>query len=105
MSILGRAWLGYVPYCDGASERRGSLLALLENGIVSITTKGKHTPRELDEIVFYANNYYEAYTIIEQLHRDKHLIYDHSQRSRAYAMKFGWDNIAAKHHTLYLDSI
>ena len=41
--VLAGVRLGYLPFPDGASERRTSLLALLEAGVATITTKGPDT--------------------------------------------------------------
>ncbi|MDD3079521.1 MAG: hypothetical protein PHH37_10520 [Paludibacter sp.] len=39
--------IAYLPYPDGVSERRGSALAVLENGMILVTKKGKQTPKEI----------------------------------------------------------
>ncbi len=59
--ILSEALFSYLPFPDGASERRGTLLAVLGNGLVTITTKGKHTTKEIEEVVLLANTPYEAF--------------------------------------------
>lgn len=99
--VLARSAFGYVPFPDGASERRGSLLALLANGVATVTTHGEHTPRGLDGSVLYAASPEEAVRIFENLteHKDKYGAL--SQRGRHYAEQFSWSSIGEKHRLVY----
>lgn len=99
--LLARSRIAYVPFPDGASQRRGSLLALLANGVVTITTLGSHTPPELHDAVEFAKSPKQSLQILENLvadsNRQRHL----SATGRAYASRFTWDAIAREHIQLY----
>jgi len=42
---------GYLPFPDGVSERRGSLLAMLNNGVHVVSTDGAQTSKSMRELV------------------------------------------------------
>lgn len=54
----------YLPFEDGISERRGSLLAAIGNGAFVISTNGKYSTPLLESCVEFANNYIEANDVI-----------------------------------------
>jgi len=99
--LLARSRIAYVPFPDGASERRGSLLALLANGVVTITTLGPHTPRELYGAVEFAQSPKQALQILQNLAADSNRQRRLSAKARAYASRFTWDAIATEHIALY----
>lgn len=99
--LLSQAKFAYLPFPDGASERRGSLLATLGNGVVTITKKGKFTTKELAESIVIAQSPLDAfYAIVNLLNRDD-VWNDFSERSKRYAHKFSWEFIADRHIDLY----
>lgn len=52
-NILNHSKIALLPFPDGATERRGSLLAALYNGCVVVSKKGDNTPDfMLDSLVF-----------------------------------------------------
>jgi hypothetical protein len=48
---LAETALAYLPFPDGASERRSSLVAMLMNRACVLTTDGKHTPEPMKACV------------------------------------------------------
>lgn len=100
--LLSRSKLAYVPYPDGASERRSSLLALLANGVVTITTKGRFTPVKLNETVNFAQSPDEALKIVNNILENKLLMKQLSNNSKNYISdNFSWDIIAKQHCDMY----
>ncbi|MEM2073506.1 MAG: glycosyltransferase family 4 protein [Nitrososphaeria archaeon] len=100
-NLLAKSKVAYIPYPDGASERRTSLLALLANGVVPITTKGKYTSPELENVVLYAKTPEEALEVAIRLIQDNLLYSQLAEAGRNYAQKFTWESIAVKHLDIY----
>ncbi len=99
--LLSAASFGYMPYPDGASGRRTSLLALLANGVSTVTTRGGHTPADMESAVLFSSSASEALDRIEEMRRDPGLRSRMSEGGREYASRFSWDSIALKHFELY----
>jgi glycosyltransferase involved in cell wall biosynthesis len=98
---LAETEVAYLPFPDGASERRSSLIAMLANKAAIITTRGPHTPSALEKAVQFAESPAEAVGLAEDM-------FDRRQRLEAkrllaaqYAVKFSWDSIAADHMIIY----
>lgn len=99
--LLSRARLSYMPFPDGASERRTSLLALLANGVVTVTTAGKHTPLALKDAVIIAQNPEDALLQIRNIMTDHTYQAQMSKKGMKYAKNFTWNMIAKKHFDMY----
>jgi glycosyltransferase involved in cell wall biosynthesis len=99
--LFSRSQAGYLPFPDGASERRSSLFALLVNGVVTVTTKGAHTPPEMDKAVGYADTPQEALQLIQRIIAEKE--YQEQLRQGAYSFinNYTWESIAEKHIEIY----
>ena len=54
--LLNNSKYAYLPFKDGVSERNGSFLAVVLNGTLVITTKGRHTPEEFDAVCYYTTS-------------------------------------------------
>ena len=93
--------VAYLPFPDGASERRGSLLALLTNSAVIITTRGPHTPLQLREAVLFAASPLEAMSHIKSMDACPERNYLISLRARKYGRNFQWERIADMHLAIY----
>jgi glycosyltransferase involved in cell wall biosynthesis len=99
--LLSRAQIAYVPFPDGASERRSSLMALLINGVATITTYGKHTPENFKKAVAFAQSPEDALAIIKKLTTDTQERETLSTNGKRCAESYSWDNIAQKHIQIY----
>jgi glycosyltransferase involved in cell wall biosynthesis len=99
--LLSRAQIAYMPFPDGASERRTSLMALLINGVATITTYGKHTPETFKNSVAFAQSPEDALVIIKKLATDAQERETLSITGRWCAESYSWDNIAQKHIQVY----
>ena len=116
-----------LPFADGASFRRGSLLAALAHGLAVVTTwptndQGRTTngdsqapAHSLGHSSFVLRPFADAENVllvppgdalalvaaIERLARDTALREQLAAGGRALADQFGWDAIAAQHEQLY----
>jgi len=98
---MANAAIAYGPFPDGASERRGSLLALLTNGVATVTTRGVQTPSALDHVVEFAASPIEAVAIFEALRKDGLRRTTLVEQGARYAASFSWPDIADQHIRLY----
>ena len=98
---LARATVAYLPFPDGASERRTTLLAALANGLPVITTKGRFTPPGLEGAVWFCSSPGEAVAAAQALIQAPVLREELAARGRQYAGKFSWESIARSHIALY----
>jgi glycosyltransferase involved in cell wall biosynthesis len=98
---LARHQFTYQPFPDGASVKRGSLIAGMVNGTVALTTFGRMTPAWMKEIVLEARSPEDAADIIERLAADETGRRELSRKTEASASMFDWDNIAQRHVELY----
>jgi glycosyltransferase involved in cell wall biosynthesis len=98
---LSGARIAYLPFPDGVSERRGSLKAALTNGVAVITTRGKHTPAELDSVVRFCATPADAWRTVCELAENTAEAEDLGNRARLYAKRFSWEAIAHRHISIY----
>ena len=66
-SLIADTKISYLPFPDGISERRGSALAILKNGGLLVTTKGKFTTKGFETCCSFASNNEIAVKTIEDL--------------------------------------
>ena len=98
---IPRAAVAYLPFPDGASERRGTLLAVLGSGVPTVTTSGRHTPPALDDCVIYADTPEQALPMINHLLANPSLRLRLSRNASAYASRYSWRSIARQHVDVY----
>ena len=100
--------LGALPFRDGASYRRGSLLALLAHGVPLITTQpdAPLDPPLLDEehaLLVPPKATADLAAALRRLADDGGLRSRLSKNGRALAQHFTWPAIAASHEAVYND--
>lgn len=98
---LSTATLAYLPYPDGVSARRGTLLAATGNGLPIVTSSGAACPPDVESIVTFVHGAAEALTCIDAIVRDPTRAARMGHASRTFADRFGWDSIARTHVALY----
>lgn len=98
---LSNGGFAYLPYPDGASERRTSLLAALGNGLPVITTKGPHTPESLDSVVAFASSAQDALKTLERWNQTPQEMEKLQLKAREYIRRFDWSYIARVHLEIY----
>jgi glycosyltransferase involved in cell wall biosynthesis len=98
---LAETEVAYLPFPDGASERRSSLVAMLANKAAIITTHGRHTPSDMKEAVQFAGSPVEAVELAEAMFNNRERLEAKRSTATEYATRFSWDSIAAKHIAIY----
>jgi len=91
----------YMPFPDGASERRTSLLALMANGVVTVTRRGQFTPDDWGRGLLFASSPIEAHIILGRVHSDANQLSSLRLSLRSLAKNYNWDGIAAQHCLIY----
>jgi len=99
--LLSRASAAYLPYPDGVSERRGSLIAALGNGAPVVTTTGPDQPADMADVVLLAGDPEDACTRIEGLFADGALERRLREAGPTYVGRFDWDDIADRYVDIY----
>lgn len=100
-ALLARAAYAYLPYPDGASERRTTLLAALSNGAAVISTAGPHTTPEIERAICVASDPSQALQALDGLRADAQRRSNLVARGAAYAAAFSWHHIAERYSALY----
>jgi glycosyltransferase involved in cell wall biosynthesis len=103
--ILARSFAAYLPFPDGASERRGSMLAALTNGLPVVSTIGEATPGEMVPSFLPSTGSQEAISILDGL---VHVPEQHARlcaASKAHAARYAWSSIAAQHVLAYQEAL
>jgi glycosyltransferase involved in cell wall biosynthesis len=96
---LAMSWCAYLPFPDGASARRASLLAAVQNGVPVLTTYGSSTEEELANAVITISSADDAYMAAVSMTLPKRE--EISDRGSRYASRFSWCAIAEGHLAAY----
>lgn len=100
-ALIASCEFAYLPFPDGASERRASLIAFLEAGACIVTTRGEQTPRFIDDAVRFAKNPADAIEIVDALKADRQTVSVLQANAKRAAQRFSWQQIAQRHVELY----
>ncbi len=99
--ILSESAVAYLPFPDGASDRRTSLKAVLEAGLACITTAGTQTSESLRRAVRTADRPEEALTIFRQLDASMETRQSLVREAHEYVKSHSWEIIVRSHINLY----
>jgi len=99
--LLSRAGLAYLPFPDGASDRRGSLKAVLAAGLPCLTTCSEQTPDELARAVVQTDSPYDAAEAAVHFLAAGELRKASSEKAYEYSRQFSWERIAELHVDMY----
>ena len=99
--LIASCKFAYLPFPDGASERRASLIAFLEAGGCIVTTRGDQTPRFMEGAMKFSRSPEEAIEIIYGLKDDPEMRSELEANAIAVARRFSWQQIALEHVKLY----
>jgi glycosyltransferase involved in cell wall biosynthesis len=103
--LIGSCKFAYLPFPDGASERRASLIAFMEAGACIVTTKGDQTPRFMEDAMQFSNNPREAVGVIKALKGNPELVASFGDRASLASQRFSWSHIAEDHCNLYREIV
>lgn len=98
---FSKGGIAYLPFIDGASDRRGSLKAVLAAGLPTITTASEQTPQNLKGAVLFAPNASAAFDCVGRLMQSMEERRRLAQAALEYAELFSWRRIAESHIRLY----
>jgi glycosyltransferase involved in cell wall biosynthesis len=102
---LSSARFAYFPFPDGASERRTSLLAAMGNGLLVLTTSGKHTPPDLEGAVKFVRDPEDALRQLQMLSNSLQAREALQRESIRFVKRFSWESITEKHIQIYASLI
>lgn len=100
-AILHTAFATYLPFPDGASERRGSMLAALLNGSPVLSTFGPATTLELRRTLLQAESPQDALRALNRLSMHPGEREELRRASLEYAKRHDWSTIARQHVAIY----
>jgi glycosyltransferase involved in cell wall biosynthesis len=101
---LANTKIAYLPFPDGVSERRGSLLACIVNKCIIVTKKGMFTTKSHENVCFFADKSRDEQLIIELLNKDSNFYDSYFKKSNEFILSevpSSWNEIV-KHYNSFL---
>lgn len=97
--ILASVKIVYLPFPDGVSNRRGTLLAAIQNGCTVVSTKSDNNEFNdfFDKYCYLVDSDEDAASIINELLNGEKMPKDHKDLKKW----FSWDNIVSTHVEIY----
>jgi glycosyltransferase involved in cell wall biosynthesis len=95
--------VAYLPFPDGASERRTSLKAVLANGVATVTTAGPHTPEVMAGFVKFAETPREALRTVSCLLQNGAERDVMARKATHFLQECSWERVADLHEVVYRD--
>ena len=102
---LADSSLAYLPYPDGASERRTTLKAALLNGVAVLTTRSSQTPSSLDKAVKFCATAEEGLAAICHLLQHPEELARMATAAAYYGRMYTWERIAELHLRVYQGAV
>lgn len=99
--LIGSCKFAYLPFPDGASERRASLIAFMEAGACIVTTRGEQTSSFMEDAMKFSTDPEEAVQIMNALKDDLSSCSLLQDRVKSVSERFSWSRIAQDHLGLY----
>jgi len=96
-TALSAASAAYLPFPDGATARRGSILAAASCGLPILSTTGPFTTPELAATVLRASSPRVAAELLLSLQVDARQLQDAHARSQRFGRTYTWDAVAERH--------
>lgn len=100
-AVLARHKYAYLPFPDGASAKRGSLLASLLNGLIVLTTHGANTPAEVKKATIGVDSAAHAALILERMSGHQAFSASLYRAMQDFSAAHSWETIASRHVHLY----
>jgi glycosyltransferase involved in cell wall biosynthesis len=100
--FLNNTKVAYLPFPDGVSERRGSLLAFMANGAGIVTTVGKYTTPALMEAVVDVSK-----SPLENILLNKELLISMQNATQLYMhtqIPHGWDEVTYSYQQFLINT-
>jgi glycosyltransferase involved in cell wall biosynthesis len=98
---LASSAVAYLPFPDGASERRSTLKAALANGVAVVTRAGAHTPEAMKSFLTFAATPREAIAAIRFLSESPLERSRLAGRAAHYLQQCTWERVAELHAAVY----